>query len=242
MKEKRKHKRFKVDAMNIQGKMVLARKVDITDISADGVALKADRRLDMGREYSIQLTYGGKSISVTGVVVRSSLSGTETIGGAAPVPIYSAGLRFTEKSRDKIAIFLKEINLDTKEEVPVRNDRRRSVRFHIITQGDAVMSFPIHYTVRKISLSGMLIRTQQSLEIESIVPMELSIHEKENSAFKGRVASCRNIDDAAGTHYEIEVEFLQLGDEGRKVLKSFIDYLAATEGKASGNPSGRENR
>ena len=235
MKEKRKHKRFKVDAMNIQGKMVLARKVDITDISADGVALKADKRLDMGREYSIQLAYGGKSISVTGVVVRSSLSGTETIGGTAPVPIYSAGLMFTEKSRDKIAIFLKEINLDTKEEVPVRNDRRRSVRFHIITQGDAVMSFPIHYTVRKISLSGMLIRTDQPLQQESLVPMELSFHERETSTFQGRVASCQQFDDTGGTHYEIGVEFLQIGDEGRKVLRSFIDYLAVTEGNIAEN-------
>jgi hypothetical protein len=241
MQEKRKHKRFRAAEANIQGKMVLAKKLVIEDISADGLALKADRRLDMGREYPIQLAYGGNSISVKGVVVRSSLGETERIGNTDVVPIYSAGLRFKESSREQIALFLNAIKLGDKEELPVRNDRRRAIRFRIITHGEAVLSFPLHYTVIKISLSGMLIQTEQALEKESVVPMELSIHEKETSTFKGRVASCRKFDDTGQPHYEIGVEFLHLRDDHRKVLTSFIDYLAATEGKASGNRTAEED-
>ena len=236
MQEKRKYKRLRGDAPKIQGKMVLAKKVDIVDISVDGVALKADRRLDIGREYLIQLEYEGNRINVKGVVVRSLLSGTEKRGGADLVPIYTAGLMFKESTTEKVAHFLNAIKLGNKEEVPVKTDRRRNVRFRITTTGDAVLSFPIDYKVIQISLTGMLIQTDQALEQESMVPMELSIHESDAITFKGRVALCRNFDNAGGTHYEIGVEFLHLRDEGRKVLQSFIDYLAATEGKTQGNP------
>ena len=109
MKEKRKNKRFKVDASKIQAKMILSRKTDIVDISLDGVALQTDRRLEIGREYPIQLAYGVKSISVKGVVVRSSLSGTEIIGGTNSVPIYTAGLIFRESNTEKITLFLNAI-------------------------------------------------------------------------------------------------------------------------------------
>jgi hypothetical protein len=241
MQEKRKYIRFRGDAPKIHGKMVLARKVEIVDISVDGVALKADRRLDIGREYLIQLEYERNSVDVKGVVVRSSLSGSEKRGDADLVPIYTAGLMFKEGTTEKVAHFLKAINLGNKEEVPVTTDRRRNVRFRIITTGDAVLSFPIDYKVIKISLTGMLIHTDQALEKESLVPMELSIHEREAITFKGRVALCRPFYDIGGTHYKIGVEFLHLRDEDREVLKSFIDYLAATEGNAPGNTPGRES-
>ena len=68
MTEKRKAKRLRVDGAKIQGRMILAKKVDIVDISMDCVALKADKRLDIGKEYQIQLEYEGHKVSVKGVV------------------------------------------------------------------------------------------------------------------------------------------------------------------------------
>jgi hypothetical protein len=242
LQEKRKYKRFRGDAPKIHGKMVLAKKVDILDISIDGIALTADRRLDIGRGYLIQLEYEGNSINVQGVVVRSSLSGTEKRGNADLAPLYTAGMMFKKGTSEKLAHFLKTIKLGNKEEVPVKTDLRRNVRFRITAQGNAVLSFPVHYRVIEISLEGMLIHTDHALEKESMIPMELSVHERATITFKGRVASCRNFDDAGGTHYETRVVFLNVRDEDSTVLKSFIDYLTATEGKASGNPSDRENR
>lgn len=58
MKNKREHTRF--DLIDLQGKMTLANKVEIVDISLGGVALKVDRKLDIGREYMIKL--GGASM------------------------------------------------------------------------------------------------------------------------------------------------------------------------------------
>jgi len=77
MQDKRRHKRFKLDIIEINGKMSLADKVKIIDISLGGIAVKADRRLNIGREYLIRLEDKGKSIDVKGIVVRSELSGIE---------------------------------------------------------------------------------------------------------------------------------------------------------------------
>jgi hypothetical protein len=242
MQEKRKHKRFGGDAAKIRGKMILAKKVDIVDISADGVALKADRRLEMGKEYRIQLEYEGNSLNVKGVVVRSSLSGNEMGEKAGSAPTYRAGLMFQESIIEEVAHFLGAIKLGNKEKTPVKTDRRRNVRFYITTSGDAVLNYPVDYKVIQISLRGMLIQTDHTIEKESIVPIEMSLHERDTIAFKGRVALCRDFDDAGGTHYAIGMEFLDLSDGDRKVLKSFIDYLAAMEANTPDNISGSEDR
>src|SRR5574337_430534 len=76
---KRRHKRFKLDLMDMNGKMILAHKVEIIDISLGGVALKTDRRLFVGKEYLIKLENKGKSIDIKGTIVRCELSGIEII-------------------------------------------------------------------------------------------------------------------------------------------------------------------
>ncbi len=102
MKSKRRYKRYKLDSMGINGKMVFATDVKILDISVGGVSLKADRRLDIGNEYVLKLENRDRLISVKGVVVWSSLSGTREGAGGEAVPIYTAGLKFTDSSPEKI--------------------------------------------------------------------------------------------------------------------------------------------
>lgn len=78
MEERRRHKRFSVDILEISGKMVLARYVKILDISIGGVSFKADRRLHIGHEYTLKILGKGKELSVKGIVMRSLLS--ESVG------------------------------------------------------------------------------------------------------------------------------------------------------------------
>src|SRR5512146_692956 len=96
MQDKRRHKRFRLDVIEINGKMSLADKVKIIDISLGGIAIKADRRLNIGREYTIRLEEKGKIIDVKGVVVRSELSGIEEGNKGEQVSIYKAGMLFKE--------------------------------------------------------------------------------------------------------------------------------------------------
>ena len=74
MEEKRRDKRFSVNIMEINGKMVLATYVEILDISIGGVSFKANRRLNMGSEYSLRMESGDTELTVRGIIVRATLS------------------------------------------------------------------------------------------------------------------------------------------------------------------------
>ncbi len=236
MQDKRRHKRFKLDVIEINGKMSLADKVKIIDISLGGIAIKADRRLNIGREYMVRLEDKGKSIDVRGVVVRSELSGIEERGKDERVSIYTAGMLFKDGQSSKISQFLNSIEQHRKKEVPVTIDRRLSVRFNITAPGEQTLSFPAQFKVKEISLSGMLIRTDQMLVQGSVIPMGLSLNADDHVNFNGRVASCRSTELQGQTHYEIGVAFSDLTDKDRALIKTFIDYLASME---SGSPGKR---
>ncbi len=234
MQDKRQYKRYSLDVIEINGKMSLADKVEIIDISVGGVALKADRRLNPGREYMLKLGEKGKSIDVTGVIVRSILSGIEERADGERVTIYTAGMRFKEGSEVKIADFLKSIEHGKKEASPATDDRRLHVRFQITAPGEKILNFPAQFKVKEISLSGIRIQTEQSLRIESMVPMGLTLNNDSTVNFNGRVASCRKMEDTGQAHYDIGVGFLDLTDRDRTLLKTFIDYLVMLEVNAKG--------
>jgi hypothetical protein len=229
MQDMRRHKRYRLDLVEINGKMSLADKVEIIDISIGGVALKTDRRLDPGREYMLRLGEKGKCIDVTGVIVRSTLSGIEERANNDNVTIYTVGMKFKEGSTEKITNFLKSIEHSNKEAPPAMADRRLNVRFHITTPGEKMLNFPAQFKVKEISLSGIRIHTDQSLAIESIIPMGLTLAGDDTVNFNGRVASCLRIEETGQALYEIGVEFLDLTDKDRTLLKTFIDYLVMRE-------------
>jgi Tfp pilus assembly protein PilZ len=108
MMEKRRHKRFSLDLIEINGKLNLANKVEILDLSFGGAALKVDRRLNVGNELLLTLKDKGNSIDVRGMVVRCTLKAIEKKFNGGKVSIYNAGMRFQEGSADKIADFIRE--------------------------------------------------------------------------------------------------------------------------------------
>ncbi|HSB33685.1 MAG TPA: PilZ domain-containing protein [Nitrospirota bacterium] len=239
MQDKRRHKRFKLDILEINGKLILAQKSEILDISLGGVALKTDRRLNVGKEYLIKLDYKGKSIDVKGVIVRCELSNIEERNGEGVV-IYAAGMMFKDPSSDMIADFINSIELDKKSTELATTDRRHCVRFTITTPFEKILSFPAQFKVKVISQSGMLIQTDQPMELESTTPMGLTLQEADKPInFIGRVASCQKKENGGQSHYEIGVEFKDLTDSDKTLLATFTDYLAAlasgTGAKGAGN-------
>jgi hypothetical protein len=235
MQDHRRHKRFKLDLIEISGKMRFANKVEIIDISLGGVALKADSRLNIGREYLIRLGDEENSLDVKGIVIRSELSGIEERANGERVTIYTAGIRFQDGSADKIADFFHNaIARDKKEKVEMMVDRRINVRFQITAPWEKILSFPAQFKMKEISLTGMRIQTNQSFGIKSVIPLELSLKADSPVYFSGRVVSCLMTVGKGQAHYEIGVEFLDLTDKDKTLLKTFIDYLAATRVNAEG--------
>jgi hypothetical protein len=87
----------------------------------------------------------------------------------------------------------------------------------------------VDYRVKTISLSGMLIESEYELELESIIPMELSLQTGKVVNFPGRLVSCEATECAGTSCYESGVEFIDLTDEDRDVISAFVDYLTTSE-------------
>ena len=100
--ERRKFRRYIADNSDIEITMALAKYVEVLNISIGGISLKADRRLNVGRIYPLKITAHGKVFILKGMIARSSLiEGREDTKGNF-VPIYKAGLQFTDVSGDAV--------------------------------------------------------------------------------------------------------------------------------------------
>jgi len=223
MNNTRRHKRYYLELNDVKGKMSLSDNVEILDIGLGGVAFKADRRLNPGREYTIKLQDKGKTLNVSGTIVRSELKGIEARDDGESVSIYAAGMQFKDGSADQVADFLKSMVQNRKEMAPLLEERRLNVRFQITDLNEHILSYPANFNVKTISLGGMLIQTDQALEIESNVPMELSLNDGIMVNFIGRIVSCHMKENKEQAHYDIGLEFTDLTDKDKTLLQTFID-------------------
>ena len=117
----RQRKRYKMDETEIHGKLAFANEVKIHDISLGGISLKADRRINIGKEYLLKLKYKGTEISAKGVVVWSVLSESQADSKGNVIPIYSCGLKFNSSSNEQIKEFIGLIEKNYKEENEQKN-------------------------------------------------------------------------------------------------------------------------
>ncbi len=230
MQEKRQYKRFRVDIMEINGRMTFARDVKILNISIGGVSIKADRRLNINNEYTLKIEGKKKSLTVKGIVVWSLISGSTQDFYGNFIPIYTAGMKFTELSDAKkieIITFLQEHKIDADKQVDMYspNGLRLYVRIHIEAQAKAILNFQEDYKVKKISLGGMLIESEHVLELESKIEMEITLNEGKTVYVLGRVASCLLETATDLKHCDIGIEFLEMPDNDREILNGFIRLL-----------------
>lgn len=226
MSDQRHHKRFIVEGMEINGKMLFATEVFVLNVSISGMSFKADRRLDIGKEYTIRLQDHDRTIAVKGVVVWSSLVGTKEGHDGDSIPVYSAGMKFTNVLNERINEIIGFIESHERRGHDQGPGHRLSgLRFTITNPNRAVLQFPSHYLVKKISAGGMLIESDQELTREERFPMELSIPEEEPIGFTGRVASCLAVNIKGIEHFDIGIEFIEMAVHHRKKLHDFIALL-----------------
>ena len=221
MKDKRMHKRFIVEGMDINGKLMFTSEVSVINISISGISIKADRRLDIGKEYTLKLQEQNRVLTVKGIVVWSTLVENRADHHGDLVPVYNAGMKFIDVLNDRINEILQFI------ESHLKGDEHRltGLRFNISKPVKAVLQFPSHYLVSKISSGGMLIESNEALEVESRFPMELTMPEEETISFTGRVASCALIKGKGVEHFDIGIEFLEMNQTGRNKVEEFIAFL-----------------
>jgi hypothetical protein len=98
MKDKRKHERFALNGTDGNGSMLSASYVKVLDISLTGISFEADRRLNLGQGYALQLRSDGKGMTLKGIIVWSSVIGNKADEKGNAIPIYRAGMKFTTVS------------------------------------------------------------------------------------------------------------------------------------------------
>jgi Tfp pilus assembly protein PilZ len=226
MRNMRKHKRFKLDLLDFSSKMRLVGKVELIDISPGGVALKVDRKLNIGKECLMTLGYEGTHVNVKGIVVRSELSGIEEKADGETITIYSIGLFFKDESAGTVNDFLDSIGNNKKTRVPEQTDWfYRDIQFSITTPNEKVLNLPRQFGVKDISQKGVIIQTDLQLQIDSVVLLELAIGTCDPVSFVGKVVSCRMPQGHVRAKYDIGVEFSELTDRDRSLLIRFIDCV-----------------
>jgi hypothetical protein len=219
--EKRHRKRFVVEGMEIRGKMMFATEVRVLNISVSGIAVKADRRLDIGSDYMLKLIEGDKTMSLRGKVVWSSISGSREGPRGEMVPVYTAGLKFTDRASDEISELASFIGMHVN-----GNDHRvGGLRVAITGAEKAILDYPSQYRVTRLSLSGMQIKSAQLIKADARFPMEMSLPEEGPIRFTGRVTSCRHVHDEGLDHYDVGIAFMNMTEKDIERLREFISIL-----------------
>ncbi|MFC1848932.1 PilZ domain-containing protein [candidate division CSSED10-310 bacterium] len=216
--EKRIHKRFFVEGL--VGTMRLATEVKILNLSIGGAAIEADRRLNLGQEYTLKIEDNNKILTLSGKVAWSNLKRFKSFGEGSSLPVYQAGLRFTNVLSDLSFDLLQFISQHT----PLKEKRMVSFRFAIGARKSAILKSDFDYEVKRISLGGMLIETDQEFKKDDKYPMELIIGGTPFS-FAGRVASCNPVETAGEKRYDIGIAFSNLSQEKTNILIEFIAKL-----------------
>lgn len=119
MQEKRYHKRYTLDGMNIHGEIPSADNVKILNISLSGALLETDKRLDTGNRYILKLKCEDSTLILEGLVMRSTLIKSNKDSKGKFIPIYTAGILFRDLSNEEIielAKFIKDHVLDDKKQ------------------------------------------------------------------------------------------------------------------------------
>ncbi|NTW57911.1 MAG: PilZ domain-containing protein [Nitrospirae bacterium] len=224
--EKRQYKRVRLDMVELGGTMMIIDPVEIVNISFGGALIRTAYQLKVGRDYLMTLVADGSRTELRCNAVHSGRTAHEEKTGTKAAA-YSSGIKFKNGQDDLIANFLKSLASKNVLQETAAPDQRLSVRFRITLPLDIALSNPARFNVKTISLSGMLIRSDRALEIDSLLPMGLSLSPDIWINFDGRIVSC-NAMDVSRELYEIGVAFTGLHDKNRSQLKTFINNVMET--------------
>lgn len=213
---RRRHRRHEV--VGIGGRLVVPMEVRVVNLGLGGMALETNDYLRFGRRYSVNLDHGGRRVSLEATVAWCKLRCTEKKPSGEVVPVYRAGLRFQVLSGERLHELWEIIRSHALVEV------EDSVfgRFTPDPPQRVELDSDYRFSVRKLSLSGMLIETDFVPELESRLPVEIMLPDNPWATL-ARVASVPYLGRrSTGELTQIGVEFCELDADRRAALESYI--------------------
>jgi hypothetical protein len=219
MEERRRCPRFTVE--NIHGRLIAESEVEILNMSISGAAVKVERRLTMGGQYNLKLDRDGGTMTVKTEVVWSVLTEFHKNKEGDEVPVYSAGLKFTDILTPRIAELLSFID----DHKIIDEKRLGGLRMHIDAPGKAALDYPEGYKVMVLSRTGMLIETDHGLAVDGVCPMEVTLPGGTLLRFSGRVVTLKESGDDLRPRREIGIEFVDMAEPDKARLAKYLDSL-----------------
>ena len=229
MQTKRKYPRFRVDIMNITGRIVVSSIVGIEEIVSEHIVISTDARMNLNREYSLKIEDNGGSLSVSGVVESSSIGSSAVSPDGEAIPLYRAKIRFgagSGRGHDDIDGFIRRL----REESPAQLSGV-GLRAGLAQESGAPVTESCR--VKKISLGGMLMECANRQETERVLPVLLTLPDGTPLSVKARVASCIQVSGGDAELFDVGVAFADMPENDWQRLQAFVKLLEVMEGDSS---------
>jgi Tfp pilus assembly protein PilZ len=229
MKDRRLNLRFTADILDMHGKSSYASNVRVLNMSVSGIALKTLRNMEAGSECVLQIKGEEKTLIAKAAVVWSSPAGTIKTPKGHLLPAYKIGLKFTDTSDEKtreIADFIQKHKKaeDMQADLFALSGLRVYIRFQIEAPEKTVLISLKSHKIMNIGLGGMLMESDDALDIGSKLSLEIIRSENKSIKVLGRVVSCRAAEDEYEGYY-VGIEYLEMADKDREMLRELICLL-----------------
>jgi len=227
--DKRRHRRYAVDVMEIVGRAVFAIEAVIQDISITGVCLTTDRKLEVGTEYSLRVLGADLDMAIQGKVIWCSENDLSACTPEEAHLKYAAGLQITTLQQEAVLSLISFIGSHlvekhTQVKVHEMSGCRCNVRFHLDHKEMATLNIDETYRVKQLSLGGMHFESNHTFELETRLHMRITIPANVPIDFVGRVISCIP-SSLSPAQFGIGIEFKDMAEQDKIKLKEFIRRL-----------------
>ena len=212
----RRSPRYETDS--VHGSFACSVDAVVSNISLNGLGVQTSTQLHVGREYSFRLGEGKDQFLVSGKVAWCHLSRTEKRPGGDIVPVYKAGIGFSEVLNEKATRLLEFMQ----KHVVLTLQQRILGRFSLAENDSILLESKNEFGVRQISRSGMLIDTAFGATPESVIEMELLLGTV-RVPVTGRVVEVREVAGEGGElRFLTGIQFVFESGSQRQALEKFI--------------------
>lgn len=214
--EKRRHPRF--DVSEVHGSLQVAMDVHVQNLSVSGMAVETSARLTVGRSYRFKLKNGDRLLPLVGTVAWSYLHRTRRNESGEVEPVYRAGIRFEDVLTDNAKALIELLE----ERAVVKLDKRIFGRFPVPAVDGVEVDSEGRFSVRRLSLSGMLIEADVVPERGEVLHAEIDLGQGPMRV-KLRVVTEELLENGDGTQAaRLGVEFVDLSPDQYTLLEDFL--------------------
>ncbi|MFQ5528629.1 MAG: PilZ domain-containing protein [Thermoanaerobaculia bacterium] len=218
--ERRTHTRYPV--AGIKGSFLFTTDARVLNLSLDGMSLETQNPLKIGHEYSLRLDEGEHHMPLKGTVVWCTLVKTTRDFSGEVQPVYRAGVHFADVMSGKA----NQLRSFIHKNAVISLENRLFGRFRIEAERPADLSLEAEFTVKQISLSGMLVETDVAPPVDTECELEVEVGGIDFKATARivrvqRLATGDNEEEPAAP-VRLGIQFVELGDNSRLTLESFI--------------------